>query len=339
MKIELFDYHLPKENIAQHPEDKRDHSKLLVIDRKNDLTHDKHFYDILDEFTENDVLVMNNTRVIPARLLGHREGLQGVMEVLLLNQTSKDEWEALTKPAKKVKLGTIIVFGDGSLKLKCVGIKDEGIRVYEAIYEGIFLEVLDKLGTMPLPPYITEQLSDKERYQTVYAKYPGSAAAPTAGLHFTKELLENIKKKGVEIVEVTLHVGLGTFRPVQVDDVLSHHMHSEAYEISKEAAERLNTYKKLGKRIIAVGTTSVRTLESNYKNGFHHGHYSTDIFIYPGYQFKVVDAIITNFHLPKSTLIMLVSAFYNREKVLEIYNEAVKKNYRFFSFGDSMFLK
>lgn len=339
MKIELFDYHLPKENIAQHPEDKRDHSKLLVIDRKNDLTHDKHFYDILDEFTENDVLVMNNTRVIPARLLGHREGLQGVMEVLLLNQTSKDEWEALTKPAKKVKLGTIIVFGDGSLKLKCVGIKDEGIRVYEAIYEGIFLEVLDKLGTMPLPPYISEQLSDKERYQTVYAKYPGSAAAPTAGLHFTKELLENIKKKGVEIVEVTLHVGLGTFRPVQVDDVLSHHMHSEAYEISKEAAERLNTYKKLGKRIIAVGTTSVRTLESNYKNGFHHGHYSTDIFIYPGYQFKVVDAIITNFHLPKSTLIMLVSAFYNREKVLEIYNEAVKKNYRFFSFGDSMFLK
>lgn len=339
MKIELFDYHLPKENIAQHPEDKRDHSKLLVIDRKNDLTHDKHFYDILDEFTENDVLVMNNTRVIPARLLGHREGLQGVMEVLLLNQTSKDEWEALTKPAKKVKLGTIIVFGDGSLKLKCVGIKDEGIRVYEAIYEGIFLEVLDKLGTMPLPPYITEQLSDKERYQTVYAKYPGSAAAPTAGLHFTKELLENIKKKGVEIVEVTLHVGLGTFRPVQVDDVLSHHMHSEAYEISKEAAERLNTYKKLGKRIIAVGTTSVRTLESNYKNGFHHGHYSTDIFIYPGYQFKVVDAIITNFHLPKSTLIMLVSAFYNREKVLEIYNEAVIKNYRFFSFGDSMFLK
>ncbi len=339
MKIELFDYHLPKENIAQHPEDKRDHSKLLVIDRKNDLTHDKHFYDILDEFTENDVLVMNNTRVIPARLIGHREGLQGVMEVLLLNQTSKDEWEALTKPAKKVKLGTIIVFGDGSLKLKCVGIKDEGIRVYEAIYEGIFLEVLDKLGTMPLPPYITEQLSDKERYQTVYAKYPGSAAAPTAGLHFTKELLENIKKKGVEIVEVTLHVGLGTFRPVQVDDVLSHHMHSEVYEISKEAAERLNTYKKLGKRIIAVGTTSVRTLESNYKNGFHHGHYSTDIFIYPGYQFKVVDAIITNFHLPKSTLIMLVSAFYDRRKVLEIYNEAVKKNYRFFSFGDSMFLK
>jgi len=339
LKIELFDYHLPKENIAQHPEDKRDHSKLLVIDRKNDLTHDKHFYDILDEFTENDVLVMNNTRVIPARLLGHREGLQGVMEVLLLNQTSKDEWEALTKPAKKVKLGTIIVFGDGSLKLKCVGIKDEGIRVYEAIYEGIFLEVLDKLGTMPLPPYITEQLSDKERYQTVYAKYPGSAAAPTAGLHFTKELLENIKKKGVEIVEVTLHVGLGTFRPVQVDDVLSHHMHSEVYEISKEAAERLNTYKKLGKRIIAVGTTSVRTLESNYKNGFHHGHYSTDIFIYPGYQFKVVDAIITNFHLPKSTLIMLVSAFYDRRKVLEIYNEAVKKNYRFFSFGDSMFLK
>lgn len=339
MKIELFDYHLPKENIAQHPEDRRDHSKLLIIDRKNDLTYDKHFYDILDEFTDNDVLVMNNTRVIPARLLGHREGLQGVMEVLLLNQTSKDEWEALTKPAKKVKIGTVIVFGDGSLKLKCVGIKDEGIRLYEAIYEGIFLEVLDKLGTMPLPPYITEQLSDKERYQTVYAKYPGSAAAPTAGLHFTKELLENIKKKGVEIVEVTLHVGLGTFRPVQVDDVLSHHMHSEAYEISKEAADRLNLYKKLGKRIIAVGTTSVRTLESNYKNGFHHGHFSTDIFIYPGYQFNVVNAIITNFHLPKSTLIMLVSAFYNREKVLQIYNEAVKKNYRFFSFGDSMFLK
>nr|WIF88866.1 tRNA preQ1(34) S-adenosylmethionine ribosyltransferase-isomerase QueA [Acholeplasma laidlawii] len=236
---------------------------------------------------------------------------------------------SLNKTSKKIKIGTIVSFGDGTLKMECIGIKDEGIRIFKAIYEGIFLEVLDSLGTMPLPPYITEKLEDKSRYQTVYAKYAGSAAAPTAGLHFTKELLEKIKAKGVEVLEITLHVGLGTFRPVQVDDVLEHQMHYESYEINQDTARLLNQYKKEGKRIIAVGTTTVRTLESNYNDGFHAGNYSTNIFIYPGYQFKVIGAIITNFHLPKSTLIMLISAFYNREIVLEVYKEAVKKTTAF----------
>ena len=339
MKLELFDYDLPKSHIAQHPKDKRDHSKLLVVDREKQATKDCLFYDILDELNSNDVLVMNNTKVIPARLIGEKVDTHAVIEVLLLKELEKNTWEALTKPAKKIKIGTIVSFGDGTLKMECIGIKDEGIRIFKAIYEGIFLEVLDSLGTMPLPPYITEKLEDKSRYQTVYAKYAGSAAAPTAGLHFTKELLEKIKAKGVEVLEITLHVGLGTFRPVQVDDVLEHQMHYESYEINQETARLLNQYKKEGKRIIAVGTTTVRTLESNYNEGFHAGNYSTNIFIYPGYQFKVIGAIITNFHLPKSTLIMLISAFYNREKVLEVYKEAVKKNYRFFSFGDSMFIK
>lgn len=339
MKLELFDYDLPKSHIAQHPKDKRDHSKLLVVDREKQTTKDCLFYDILDELNSNDVLVMNNTKVIPARLIGEKIDTQAVIEVLLLKELEKNTWEALTKPAKKIKIGTIVSFGDGALKMECIGIKDEGIRIFKAIYEGIFLEVLDALGTMPLPPYITEKLEDKSRYQTVYAKYAGSAAAPTAGLHFTKELLEKIKAKGVQVLEITLHVGLGTFRPVQVDDVLEHQMHYESYEINEETARLLNQYKKEGKRIIAVGTTTVRTLESNYNDGFHAGNYSTNIFIYPGYQFKVIGAIITNFHLPKSTLIMLISAFYNREKVLEIYEDAVKKNYRFFSFGDSMFIK
>lgn len=339
MKLELFDYDLPKSHIAQHPKDKRDHSKLLVVDREKQTTKDCLFYDILDELNSNDVLVMNNTKVIPARLIGEKIDTHAVIEVLLLKELEKNTWEALTKPAKKIKIGTIVSFGDGALKMECIGIKDEGIRIFKAIYEGIFLEVLDSLGTMPLPPYITEKLEDKSRYQTVYAKYAGSAAAPTAGLHFTKELLEKIKAKGVEVLEITLHVGLGTFRPVQVDDVLEHQMHYESYEINEETARLLNQYKKEGKRIIAVGTTTVRTLESNYNDGFHAGNYSTNIFIYPGYQFKVIGAIITNFHLPKSTLIMLISAFYNREKVLEVYKEAVKKNYRFFSFGDSMFIK
>jgi len=339
LKLELFDYDLPKSHIAQHPKDKRDHSKLLVVDREKQTTKDCLFYDILDELNSNDVLVMNNTKVIPARLIGEKIDTHAVIEVLLLKELEKNTWEALTKPAKKIKIGTIVSFGDGALKIECIGIKDEGIRIFKAIYEGIFLEVLDSLGTMPLPPYITEKLEDKSRYQTVYAKYAGSAAAPTAGLHFTKELLEKIKAKGVEVLEITLHVGLGTFRPVQVDDVLEHQMHYESYEINQDTARLLNQYKKEGKRIIAVGTTTVRTLESNYNDGFHAGNYSTNIFIYPGYQFKVIGAIITNFHLPKSTLIMLISAFYNREKVLEVYKEAVKKNYRFFSFGDSMFIK
>ncbi|MBG0762629.1 tRNA preQ1(34) S-adenosylmethionine ribosyltransferase-isomerase QueA [Acholeplasma laidlawii] len=339
MKLELFDYDLPKSHIAQHPKDKRDHSKLLVVDREKQTTKDCLFYDILDELNSNDVLVMNNTKVIPARLIGEKIETLAVIEVLLLKELEKNTWEALTKPAKKIKIGTIVSFGDGALKMECIGIKDEGIRIFKAIYEGIFLEVLDSLGTMPLPPYITEKLEDKSRYQTVYAKYAGSAAAPTAGLHFTEELLEKIKAKGVEVLEITLHVGLGTFRPVQVDDVLEHQMHYESYEINQDTARLLNQYKKEGKRIIAVGTTTVRTLESNYNDGFHAGNYSTNIFIYPGYQFKVIGAIITNFHLPKSTLIMLISAFYNREKVLEVYKEAVKKNYRFFSFGDSMFIK
>lgn len=339
MKLELFDYDLPKSHIAQHPKDKRDHSKLLVVDREKQTTKDCLFYDILDELNSNDVLVMNNTKVIPARLIGEKIETLAVIEVLLLKELEKNTWEALTKPAKKIKIGTIVSFGDGTLKMECIGIKDEGIRIFKAIYKGIFLEVLDSLGTMPLPPYITEKLEDKSRYQTVYAKYAGSAAAPTAGLHFTEELLEKIKAKGVEVLEITLHVGLGTFRPVQVDDVLEHQMHYESYEINQDTARLLNQYKKEGKRIIAVGTTTVRTLESNYNDGFHAGNYSTNIFIYPGYQFKVIGAIITNFHLPKSTLIMLISAFYNREKVLEVYKEAVKKNYRFFSFGDSMFIK
>lgn len=339
MKLELFDYDLPKSHIAQHPKDKRDHSKLLVVDREKQTTKDCLFYDILDELNSNDVLVMNNTKVIPARLIGEKIDTHAVIEVLLLKELEKNTWEALTKPAKKIKIGTIVSFGDSTLKMECIGIKDEGIRIFKAIYEGIFLEVLDSLGTMPLPPYITEKLEDKSRYQTVYAKYAGSAAAPTAGLHFTEELLEKIKAKGVEVLEITLHVGLGTFRPVQVDDVLEHQMHYESYEINQDTARLLNQYKKEGKRIIAVGTTTVRTLESNYNDGFHAGNYSTNIFIYPGYQFKVIGAIITNFHLPKSTLIMLISAFYNREKVLEVYKEAVKKNYRFFSFGDSMFIK
>lgn len=339
MKIELFDFNLPDELIAQHPMEKRDHSKLFVVDRKTDERRHEHFYNIIDELTPNDVLVMNNTKVIPARLIGEKKDTKAGIEVLLLKEVKPGVWESLTKPAKRVKVGTEVIFGDGLLTMKCIKEKEDGIRLYEAIYEGIFLEVLDKLGTMPLPPYITEKLTDQSRYQTVYAANPGSAAAPTAGLHFTKELLQKIKDKGIEIIEVTLHVGLGTFRPVQVDDINSHNMHFESYEITKEAAERLNLAVSNNKNIVAVGTTSVRTLESNYDNGFKAGHFDTNIFIYPGYKFKAVGSIITNFHLPKSTLIMLISAFYDREKILSIYHEAIEKNYRFFSFGDSMFLK
>lgn len=339
MKLELFDFNLPEELIAQHPLEKRDHSKLFVIDRKTHERQHKHFYDIVDELTSNDVLVMNNTKVIPARLIGEKPDTKAVIEVLLLKEHKKGVWESLTKPAKRVKVGTKVSFGNGLLELVCIEEKEDGIRVYEAKFEGIFLEVLDKLGTMPLPPYITEKLADQSRYQTVYAANPGSAAAPTAGLHFTKDLLDKIKTKGVEIIEVTLHVGLGTFRPVAVDDVLEHQMHYESYEITKESADKLNNAVKNNKNIVAVGTTSVRTLESNFTDKFTPGHYDTNIFIYPGYKFKVVKSIITNFHLPKSTLIMLISAFYNREEILSIYNEAIENQYRFFSFGDSMMLK
>ncbi|HEY8406142.1 MAG TPA: tRNA preQ1(34) S-adenosylmethionine ribosyltransferase-isomerase QueA [Acholeplasma sp.] len=339
MKLDLFDFDLPKELIAQHPLEKRDHSRLMVVDRKNDSVEHRHFFDIVDELDANDVLVMNNTKVIPARLIGIKDVTNALIEVLLLKEVKPRVWEALTKPAKRVKVGTKITFGDRLLILECIEEKEEGIRVFNAYYDGIFLEILDKLGTMPLPPYITESLKDQNRYQTVYAVTPGSAAAPTAGLHFTQELLQKIKDKGVEILEITLHVGLGTFRPVAVDTVEAHKMHYETYHINPDTAIKLNEALKQKKRIIAVGTTTIRTLESNFDGLFHPGTFDTNIFIYPGYQFKVVQALITNFHLPKSTLIMLISAFYNREKVLELYKLAIKEEYRFFSFGDSMFIK
>lgn len=339
MKLDLFDFDLPKELIAQHPLEKRDHSRLMVVDRKNDSVEHRHFFDIVDELDANDVLVMNNTKVIPARLIGIKDVTNALIEVLLLKEVKPRVWEALTKPAKRVKVGTKITFGDRLLILECIEEKEEGIRIFNAYYDGIFLEILDKLGTMPLPPYITESLKDQNRYQTVYAVTPGSAASPTAGLHFTQELLQKIKDKGVEILEITLHVGLGTFRPVAVDTVEAHKMHYETYHINPDTANKLNEALKQKKRIIAVGTTTIRTLESNFDGLFHPGTFDTNIFIYPGYQFKVVQALITNFHLPKSTLIMLISAFYNREKVLELYKLAIKEEYRFFSFGDSMFIK
>lgn len=339
MKLDLFDFDLPKELIAQHPLEKRDHSRLMVVDRKNDSVEHRHFFDIVDELDANDVLVMNNTKVIPARLIGIKDVTNALIEVLLLKEVKPRVWEALTKPAKRVKVGTKITFGDRLLILECIEEKEEGIRVFNAYYDGIFLEILDKLGTMPLPPYITESLKDQNRYQTVYAVTPGSAASPTAGLHFTQELLQKIKDKGVEILEITLHVGLGTFRPVAVDTVEAHKMHYETYHINPDTANKLNEALKQKKRIIAVGTTTIRTLESNFDGLFRPGTFDTNIFIYPGYQFKVVQALITNFHLPKSTLIMLISAFYNREKVLELYKLAIKEEYRFFSFGDSMFIK
>lgn len=340
MKVELFDFYLPEELIAQTPAAKRDHSRLLVVNKSNQTYEDKHFYDILDYLHEGDVLVRNNTKVIPARLIGIKEVTGAHVEVLLLHQIEGDNWECLCKPAKSLKVGAIVDFGDGKLKAECIEVKDEGLRVFKFIYEGIFLEVLDSLGKMPLPPYIKEQLCPNERYQTVYAKYEGSAAAPTAGFHFTEELNEKIKAKGIKIVEVTLHIGLGTFRPIKVDDTSEHVMHSEVYEISEESARILNVEKAKGSRIIAIGTTSVRTLEANYtKYGeFKATRESTNIFIEPGYKFKAVEALITNFHLPKSTLIMLVSAFMGREFTLSCYEHAVKERYRFFSFGDAMFI-
>ncbi len=340
MKVELFDFDLPEELIAQTPAKLRDHSRLLAINKDKETFEDKHFYEILDYLRPGDVLVRNNTKVIPARLLGIKEGTCAHCELLLLHQIEGDVWECLCKPAKSLKIGTIVAFGEGTLKAECVGIKDEGLRDFKFIYKGIFMEVLDSLGKMPLPPYIKKQLCENDRYQTVYAKYEGSAAAPTAGFHFTEELNKKIIEMGVEILEVTLHIGLGTFRPIKVEDTKDHVMHSEVYEITPEVAEKLNKTKLEGRRIIAVGTTSVRTLESNIsKYGcFKATHESTNIFIEPGYQYKAVDCLITNFHLPKSTLIMLVSAFMGMDFTKKVYKHAVDERYRFFSFGDSMFI-
>lgn len=340
MNINLFDFELPEELIAQRPSEKRDCSRLLLIDKEHKTYQDKIFHDIIDYLHPGDVLVRNNTKVIPARLHGVKEVTGAHVETLLLKQLDGDIWECLTRPAKSLKVGAKINYGDGKLIGEVIEEKDEGIRLIKFSYEGIFLEVLDSLGKMPLPPYIKEQLCENDRYQTVYAKYEGSAAAPTAGFHFTEELFEKIKTKGIEVVDITLHIGLGTFRPVKVEDTKDHVMHSELYEINEEAAETLNKAKKEGRRIIAIGTTSTRTLEANMTEfgKFTPTKKETNIFIEPGYEFKAIDALITNFHLPKSTLIMLVSAFMGREFTLEVYKHAVDSRYRFFSFGDSMFI-
>ena len=340
MKVSDFDFHLPEELIGQTPYKDRDQCRLLVMDKKTGEIEHKHFYDIYDQLQKGDTLVLNDTRVIPARLIGEKEDTKGKMEFLLLKRIDKDKWQTLVKPGNRAKIGTTFVFGDGLLKAKVVDISDEGSRIVEFSYEGIFEEVLDKLGEMPLPPYITEKLEDKEAYQTVYSKNSGSAAAPTAGLHFTEELLERIKEKGINIVYVTLHVGLGTFRPVKVEDIENHFMHSEYFEISEESAKVINETKENGGRVICVGTTSIRTVESSSEKGkVIPGSGWTNIFIYPGDEFKVVDALITNFHLPESTLLMLVSALSDREKILNAYNIAVEERYKFFSFGDAMFIK
>ena len=340
MKVDLFDFYLPEELIAQTPSEKRDGSRLLAINKSLKTYEDKHFYDIIDYLKPGDVLVRNNTKVIPARLIGIKEITGAHCELLLLHNIEGDLWECLCKPAKSLKVGAVVSFGDGQLKAECIEEKEEGIRIFKFIYKGIFLEILDSLGKMPLPPYIKEQLCGNDRYQTVYAKYEGSAAAPTAGFHFTNELNEKIVAKGIKILDVTLHIGLGTFRPIKVEDTSDHVMHSEVYEINEETASILNEEKAKGSRIIAVGTTSTRTLEANYtKYGcFKATKESTNIFIEPGYTFKAIDCLITNFHLPKSTLIMLVSAFMGREFTLECYKHAVDNRYRFFSFGDSMFI-
>ncbi len=338
-----FYYDLPEELIAQDPLDKRDTSRLMVLDKKTGEIEHKIFHDIVDYLNPGDCLVMNNTKVIPARLLGVKEDTGAAVEILLLKNKGNDIWETIVRPGKKLRVGARVVFGDGLLKAEIVDIVEEGDRLVKFYYDGIFEEILDKLGEMPLPPYITHKLADRDRYNTVYAKFDGSAAAPTAGLHFTPELLQKIQDKGVKLVYVTLHVGLGTFRPVKEENVLNHHMHSEFYMVSKEAADTINETKRTGSgRIICVGTTSCRTIESAAdENGVVHATTgaNTEIFIYPGYKFKVLDNLITNFHLPESTLIMLVSALAGRENVLNAYKEAVKERYRFFSFGDAMFLK
>ena len=340
MDVKDFDYDLPEELIAQDPLEDRSSSRLMVLDKKTGEVSHHIFKEIIKYLRPGDCLVLNNTKVIPARLYGVKEGTMAKIEILLLKRKQNDVWETLVKPGKKAKPGTKIIFGDGILTGEVIDVVDDGNRLIQFSYDGIFEEILDKLGQMPLPPYITHQLKDKNRYQTVYAKYDGSAAAPTAGLHFTKELLNEVKEKGVDIAEVTLHVGLGTFRPVKVDNVLDHHMHSEFYMVSQEAADKINNAKKNGGRIISVGTTSTRTLESAAdENGMLHECSGwTDIFIYPGYKFKVIDCLITNFHLPQSTLVMLVSALAGREHILSAYKKAVEEKYRFFSFGDAMYI-
>ena len=341
MKVSDFDYPLDETLIAQTPLEKRDTSKLMVLNRKNGEIQHKKFYEIIDYLEKDDTLVLNDTKVIPARLIGVKEDTKATIELLLLNDKGNDIWVSLAKPAKRIKIGTIVSFGNGLLKAECVQVLDDGIRHFKLIYNGILMEILDKLGSMPLPPYIHEKLNDKNRYQTVYAKNVGSAAAPTAGLHFTTELIEKIKEKGINVLFITLHVGLGTFRPVMVDDIKDHEMHSEYYSMTEEVARKLNETRKNKKRIIAVGTTSTRTLETIMtKYGkFKECSGTTNIFIYPGYEFKGIDGLITNFHLPKSTLVMLVSALSTRENILKAYSEAVKLEYRFFSFGDSMLIK
>ena len=340
MNLEDFNYDLPEDRIAQTPIKKRDNSKLLILNKETGEINHRQFNEIINELNKGDVLVLNNSKVIPARLIGSKEETNAVIELLLLKDLGNNVWECLSRPAKRLKIGTIINFS-GKLKARVTEKLDEGIVRVELIYNGILMEILDELGEMPLPPYIHEKLNEKDRYQTVYAKVPGSAAAPTAGLHFTDELLEKIKEKGIEVLFVTLHVGLGTFRPVEVENVLEHHMHSEYYEMDEKTAELLNLAQKEGRRIIAVGTTSTRVLETiaHKYNEFKACTGNTDIFIYPGFEFKAINGLITNFHLPKSTLLMLVSALSSREKILNAYNEAIKNNYRFFSFGDAMFIK
>ncbi len=341
MNIEDFDYNLPPELIAQSPLENRDDSKLMVLDKTSgEIKHEK-FKNIINYLNKGDILVLNDTKVLPARIIGIKKDTLANIELLLLNNVHDKTWKALVKPAKRVKVGTIVSFGSGLLEAKCIKEEEDGIKEFELIYDGILMEILDKLGSMPLPPYIKEKLKDKDRYQTVYAKNVGSVAAPTAGLHFTKELLKQISDKGVTICYITLHVGIGTFRPVTEEDITKHKMHSEYFSISKTTADILNQAQKEGRKIISVGTTTTRTLETvmNKYNSFIPTSGWTDIFIYPGYKFKAVQGIITNFHLPKSTLIMLVSAFTSRDIILNAYKSAVENKYRFFSFGDSMFIK
>lgn len=340
MKTSDFDYYLPEELIAQDPLLKRSESRLMILDKSSGQISHEHFFNVKEHLKSGDCLVINNTKVIPARLIGSRPVTGGAVEVLLLKRISDNRWECLVKPGRKMRIGSKVTFGDGLLNGEIVDIIEEGNRIIDFSYEGIFEEILDKLGEMPLPPYITHKLEDKNRYQTVYAKHEGSAAAPTAGLHFTNELLDEIRAMGVNIAEVTLHVGLGTFRPVKADEITEHHMHSEYYEISKEAANLINATKSNGGRVISVGTTSTRTLESAALDDGTIPATSgwTEIFIYPGYKFKAIDGLITNFHLPQSTLIMLVSALAGRENVLRAYETAVEEKYRFFSFGDAMMI-
>ena len=340
MNLNDFNYHLPEELIAQHPAHDRDMSRLMVLDKKTGEIEHKIFKDITNYINKGDCLVLNNTKVIPARLLGEKDGTGGKIEFVLLKKVNGDDWEVILKPGRKAKPGVVFTFGNGLLKAEILEVLEEGNRLVRFKYDGVFEQILDKVGIMPLPPYITEKLEDPQRYQTVYAKYNGSAAAPTAGLHFTKELLSELQSKGVNIAYVTLHVGLGTFRPVKVEDITKHKMHSEYYSISKETCDIVNSTKKNGGKVISVGTTSCRVLETAGKSGILEASDGwTDIFIYPGYQFKIIDRLITNFHLPESTLIMLVSSLAGRENVLNAYNAAVKERYRFFSFGDAMFIK